>query len=426
MKTSDLSSLVATLDITRKVVLSMEINPRSTDPARAPRHAPQSVLITGATGFLGAYLLRELLDTCEAEMLCLVRAANHADGVQRLIANLRHYALWPTEQAKAEIYSARIVPLLGDLALPQLGLRDEDFAALAESADVIFHNGGQVDFIAPYENLEAANVFGTREVLRLACTDHVKPVHFVSSLGVYFNEDYFTSTVREDSAPPSGKSQQGGYNQSKWVAEQLCLVARERGLPVAIYRPARITGDSRTGIGNLGDFFSSWFKGCAQLGTLPYVAQDSFDMTPVDYVGRAIVAFALGAVESAADANGNFHFSNPVRLSIPAASAALEQRGIHLRKASYMEWRAALQNAAAQGLDNALASFATLYPEVQDSREPSFDCRATEQAAAAIGLHCPAGDSDLFMRYLDYMLARNFLPSQTQQETKQEAKQASA
>lgn len=390
------------VELKRKVVLSMEINPRSTNPAHAPRHAPQSVLLTGATGMLGAYLLHSLLDTCEAEILCLVRAAHYEDGMLRLIDSLRFFDLWPKDEARAQAYRARLVPLCGDLSQAQLGLSDEDFAALSESADAIFHSGSRFDAIASYESMATTNVFGTREVLRLACLGHVKPVHFVSTLSLYSNEAYFNSAVSEDSAAPSDQYQHNGYLQSKWVAEQLCLVARERGLPVAIYRAAQITGDSRTGMASMKNFFHAWLTGCVQLGMLPDIANDALDMVPVDYIARAIVAFALGA----ADANGNFHFSNSVRLSFTTASEIFATRGIHLRTVPYVEWRTSLQNAVAQGIENALASYAEHYPETADASAPSFDCKTTEQAAAAVGLHCPPGDATLLSRYIDELLTR--------------------
>ncbi|HEV8693705.1 MAG TPA: amino acid adenylation domain-containing protein, partial [Lysobacter sp.] len=309
---------VATLDLQAKVALPAEIDPRHAVFAAAPRANPNSVLITGATGFLGAYLVRELLDTTQAEILCLVRAEGEAEGLRRVRANLDTYGLWRNGDEQ------RLVPLPGDLSSPLLGLGSIGFDALAQRAEVIFHNGGQVNFLAPYEHLEAANVRGTCEVLRLATRTRIKPVHLVSTLGVYVTDRYLDGTVRESDPPPHADGQEGGYHHSKWVGEQLALLARERGLPVAIYRPARITGDSRTGISNVvDDYFNGWIKGCVQLGLAPHLPDDAFDMAPVDYVGRAIVRLALGA----GDANGNFHFFNPHRLPIPAVVAALREAG---------------------------------------------------------------------------------------------------
>ncbi|KQZ59169.1 MULTISPECIES: non-ribosomal peptide synthetase [unclassified Lysobacter] len=392
-------------DLHARAVLPDDIDPRGALPAVARTH-PNSVLVTGATGFLGAYLVRELLDSTDAELLCLVRADSDADGLRRVRSNLETYGLWRGEDEH------RLHPVLGDLAAPRLGLGEDAFDALARRAEAIFHNGGQVNFLAPYEHLEAANVGGTVEVLRLATRVRIKPVHLVSTLGVYLTERHLDRVVRESDPPPDAEGQYGGYNQSKWVGEQLALAARARGLPVAIYRPARITGDSRLGTSNLGDYFNAWIKGCVQLGYAPHLPDESFDMAPVDYVGRAIVRLALGA----GDANGQFHFFNPRRLPITEAVATLRDAGLAVEEIDYPSWRRALLAEAAVSRENALAPFAGLFPEQPDPREPRFDCSATAAAVATLGIVCPPADRVLFATYLDFLRSRGALPAAVEEE----------
>ncbi len=252
-------------------------------------------------------------------------------------------------------------------------------------------------------------------MLRLATTEHLKQVHVVSTLGVYVTEDYLDQTVTEATPAPAGSTQQGGYNQSKWVGEQMALKARERGVPVALYRPARITGDSRNGCSNLGDYFNSWVKGCMQLGMVPIVNKDgdeTFDMAPVDYVSSAIVRLALGA----GDENGNFHFLNPRRLPVAELVETLRARGFDFAEVDDPTWRSALQSAVAASRENALSTFAALFPEQPDGREPGFDCSATEQAVAACGVICPPADHALFDTYVGFMLSRGYLPIKPPEE----------
>ncbi|MEA2490646.1 MAG: hypothetical protein QOH21_2438, partial [Acidobacteriota bacterium] len=108
-----------------------------TDAARAAQRpageAPHAALLTGATGFLGAFLLDELLRATPATVYCLVRAKDPDDGLRRIRENLATYGL------TADL--TRIVPLLGDLALPHLGLDEAMLQYLAEALDVIYHNG---------------------------------------------------------------------------------------------------------------------------------------------------------------------------------------------------------------------------------------------------------------------------------------------
>ncbi|MBL8261084.1 MAG: amino acid adenylation domain-containing protein [Xanthomonadaceae bacterium] len=398
--------IVDALDLDARVVLPDAIDAARVAPPRAPRERPRSVLLTGATGFLGAYVLRDLIDFSEAEVVCLVRADTPEDGIRRIRRNLESYRLWRDGDER------RLVPVLGDLGSPRLGLDDAGFAALADRVDAIVHNGGQVNFIAPYETLEAANVGGTREVLVLATTGHLKPVQLVSTLGVYLTRRHVGVRVTEDHAPPDGAGQYSGYNQSKWVGEQLALVARDRGVPVAIHRPARITGDVVHGISNVGDYFNAWIRGCAQLGLAPYMPGDVFDMTPVDYVARTVVRVLLGA----GDANGNYHYFNPRTLPATDAVAAMRECIGGIDEVPYAQWRQALLDEVAAGADNALKPFAGLFPEESgEPREPGsgmpvFDCSATEAVAASFGAICPPADRALFERYLAFLQSSGALP----------------
>ena len=398
------------LDLHARATLPETVDAARVAPTPTPRHAPKSVLLTGATGFLGAYVLRDLIDLTAAEVVCLVRADTAEEGIRRIRKNLETYHLWRDGD------EARLVPLLGDLGSPRLGLDAAAFDALAHRVDAIVHNGGQVNFIAPYEHLEAANVGGTREVLVLATTGHLKPVQLVSTLGVYLTMAHVGKTVREDHAPPDAEGQYGGYNQSKWASEHLGLLARERGVPVAIHRPARITGDRVHGISNTGDYFNAWIRGCVQLGKAPNVEGDFFDMTPVDYVARAVVAVLLGA----GDASGNYHYFNARTLAVTEAVAAIRDAGLPIEHVPYDEWRSALMAAVAAEADNPLRPFAGLFPERAAPQEgaeqgepqemPRFDCSATEAAVAAMAGECPPADRALFDRYLRFLQQAGALP----------------
>lgn len=391
------------IDLASRVVLPEDIDGRRVAPVVAPRAAPRSVLLTGATGFLGAYVLRDLIDLTTAEIACLVRADNAQEGVQRIRSNLEQYGLWRDGD------EARLYPLIGDLSSPRLGLSESGFADAANRIDAIIHNGGMVNFLATYDRHEAANVGGTREVLRLATTSHLKPVQLVSTLGVYHTEGTAGQTVRESDPSPQAGDQHDGYNQSKWVSEQLGIVARSRGIPVAIHRPARVTGDARTGAGNPGDYFNSWLTGCIQLGLGPIWPDDSLDMTPVDYVARAIVQIMLGAGEPC----GNYHYFNPHTLPTHDAILAMQEAGFPVREVEYTQWRGALLTALSNGIGNALEPFAGLFPEQWPSNEnPTyFDCSATESTVAPLGTSCPPADRALLVRYLRFLQMRGFLPA---------------
>ncbi len=114
-------------------------------------------------------------------------------------------------------------------------------------------------------------------------------MHFVSTLSVFLPRSKSAAdVVREEDDPDDVGGLDDGYAQSKWVAERLVMAARARGLPVCIYRPARITGHSQTGLSHTSDFLCRFIKGCIQLGTMPDW-DIPMDMAPVDFVSKSIV-----------------------------------------------------------------------------------------------------------------------------------------
>ena len=241
----------------------------------------------GGNRLPGAYLLRELLEQTSAEVHCLVRARNAEEGRKRIADNLRQYELEVPHAAE------RIVPVCGELAERRLGLSAEQFDSLAATIDALFHNGAYVNFVYPYQILRAANVAGTVEILRLATQTRIKPLHFVSTVSVFDSPEYATAgTLDEDRPLTALDSLQGGYAQSKCVAERLVREAGRRGLPVAIYRPGRVTADAETGAESLTDYTTLLLRLCIEMKTA-LASDDRVDMTPVDYVARAVVGLAI-------------------------------------------------------------------------------------------------------------------------------------
>src|SRR5262249_42105198 len=158
---------------------------------------------------------------------------------------------------------------------------------LAADVDAIFHNGAQVHFLHPYAALKPANVLGTGEVLRLATTARLKPVQLVSTMSVLSGLAPGQPARGGDRNDRPG-TPENGYAQSKWVAERLAWAAAGRGVPVSVFRPGRIVWHSQTGALASDDLLSRAVRACVQLGAAP--ALDALlEMTPVDYVCRAVV-----------------------------------------------------------------------------------------------------------------------------------------
>ena len=402
-------------------VLDPALRPASPPAARGGE--PATVLLTGGSGFLGAYLLAELLRQTHATVICLVRAADPAKGLAKLSRELSAYGLWDAALA------ARIQPLIGDLAEPSLGLSEPAFAELAGAVDAIYHNGAGVNFLAPYAALAAANVRGTREILRLACTGAAKPLHYVSTVAVLDSAAHAgAGPIAEDDPLGDCRGLRGGYAQSKWVAEKLVAAARARGLPVAVYRPGTISGDSRSGAGNPKDFAISLVKSFVQLGAVMDM-QDEVNLAPVDFVGRAIVWLSRRP-ESIGE---TFHMINPRPLAGPDFVDWLLRFGYPLERLAPERWRAALIESFDAGNENALAPFMPLYKAAAGAAAaaaaiavdnqaparqsgalaPQYGCRRTTAALEAGGagdVRCPPVDDELLGTYFRHFIETRFLP----------------
>jgi thioester reductase-like protein len=310
--------------LNQEATLAPEIQPHPA-PFRL-NTKPEAIFLTGATGFVAAYLLAELLEQTDATIYTLVRAGDSRQGMDRIRRNLSYYLLWRSG------YERRIVPVLGDLKHPLLSLTPEAFASLARTVDVIYHVGSKLSYVAPYEYLSAANVGGTQETLRLAVQGKPKAYHFVSSLGIMMNYKALVGG-QEDDPLDVEKCPEVGYFQSKYVAERVVRIARSRGIPVTIHRIGLIVGDSRNGCSNEDDFVARILIGSIQAGFGPDI-YGTMDMTPVDYVARAIVYLtrqpdSLGKV---------FHLLNPRAITWGSIMDDVRNLGFPLEKLPFGAW----------------------------------------------------------------------------------------
>ncbi|MGO9928403.1 MAG: thioester reductase domain-containing protein [Mycobacterium sp.] len=275
-------------------IKQMRADARLPLPALPPaRPGVQSdILLTGATGFLGPFLLSSLLGQTSYAVHALVRATDAAHGLDRIIASLHQAHLW-SPALEAEV-RARVHVVCGDLAEPDLGIGKAAFQRIAESVDAIVHNGALVNYVRTYDALRATNVAGTRELLRLAMTTHRKTFHLVSSTFIY---GWSTKPVVGESDPNEEMfGLDFGYSQTKWVAEQLAFEAQRKGLDVRIYRPSLISPTS-AGFGSQDDILVRLAAFMIEHG-LAVNARNQLSLLPADLIADHIVAM-LGLPASA-------------------------------------------------------------------------------------------------------------------------------
>ncbi|MFL6124429.1 amino acid adenylation domain-containing protein [Actinophytocola sp.] len=389
-----------TVDMAAEAVLPTDITAEHAEPPSPAE--PRTILLTGATGFLGAFLLRELLDTTGAEVRCLVRADGEAAATARIRGNLETYGLWDESTAD------RVVAVPGDLAAPRLGLSAAAFARHSREVDVIYHNGAEVNAVAAYSTLKPANVLGTQEVLRLAGTTRVKPVHYVSTTGVLLAVDGNPPVLPEERWVVPGSLAANGYTATKWVAEELVRAAHGRGIPVAIYRPSRISGAATTGACSTSDGFWQLVRAMLVLGTAPELGPDAtVDLVPVDHVAGALAHLAARGIP---DGRAH-HLTNPVPVPFDDIVRQLRAAGHPLRPVSLAEWVAQVEDRSARDGDLLAAALVTaILPGLRAVGGLRFDQANTENGLAGTTIRCPRADRVLLGTYLGYFTATGFFP----------------
>jgi fatty acid CoA ligase FadD9 len=263
----------------------------------------RTVLLTGATGFLGRFLglewLQGLADS-GGTLVCLTRGADAAQARQRIEAALGSDAqLLDRFQTLAKDH---LEVVAGDIGEPYFGLDRATWRRLADSVDLVVHPAAHVNHVLPYRQLFAPNVVGTAEVIRLAITARLKPIHYVSTMGVsavahqLVDED--TDIRRSVPACTVDDGYANGYGISKWAGEVLMREAHDLcGLPVAVFRPGMILADSRyAGQLNVPDIFSRLLFSLVATGVAPRSfyrgdgARPHYEGLPVDFLADAIAA----------------------------------------------------------------------------------------------------------------------------------------
>ena len=402
-----------TLELDQEAVLDASIVAAlaAADSHGASWCAASTIFLTGATGFVGAFLLAELLNTTapEVQLHCLVRGSNEGSALDKLRRKLQQYGLWTPS------FASRIKPILGDLSQHRLGLSEPAFAQLAQTIDVIYHCGAMVDHVRGYQVLKPANVGGTQEVLRLACTHRIKPMHFISTLSVIYPPTYMAGgVVHEDSPAGPVASLPNGYMQSKCVAEHLVQQAGARGLPVVTYRLGAITGHSKTSVCNLGDFFYSALRSAVQLGFADDLDTDQ-TLVPVDHSARVVVALS-----KLPTARGQvFHINAPQTFMWLELVRLLGAHGYPIQVRSFSECMEILKDAARRTVDLPIIAFlpfllqkragCSSYVLEEYYANVRYDCSGTQRAMKENGIEPLPDPKDCIERYISYLCGHSLL-----------------
>lgn len=359
---------------------------------------PRGILLTGAGGFLGIYLLRELLKSTDAKIYCLIRKGGFESAAKRLIENIEHYGL----SQEVSLSNRRIVIIASDIGLDRFGIPEEQYNNMAENVDMIFHCGAQVNTMAAYTALRNSNVQGTIEIIKFATYKINKAIHYISTLSAAYMMDE-KHCFAEEFPDANPEQLSGGYAVSKWVSERLLTQLKSVNLPVCIYRSGYILGQSDTGITNTNDALLLLIKGCIQLGYAPSW-KEKITLLPVDFVSKAIVEIGLHAN----DESDVFHVDHHQGMLWTDLVAWLNDYGYKIKLCNHEKWLELLTTITDK---NALFPFLPHY--LAQKTEPHTPDTAMDKSLnnlKSLGIEYPKIDDALLRRYMNYLCGIGFMP----------------
>ncbi len=274
----------------------------------------KQVFITGATGLLGAYLLRDLISCLESssinQIVALVRGDTQQEAERKIIASLK--PVLPKDKLNSLPNFIKVIR--GDITKEYLGMSQTDYLNFAKNITTIYHSAALCDFKIPWEIIKIANLDGTRNVLEFArlCDSkkQFKGVHFVSTVAVGGNK----KGILYENQLDTGQGFHNTYEKSKFEAERLATEYRNQGIPINIYRPAIIVGDSSNGYTN--NFKMVYqplhFLSLEIFNEIPADGATEYSFCPVDCVSKAIVSLSLKDKTR----NMTFNIINPHKINL--------------------------------------------------------------------------------------------------------------
>ncbi|WWC89627.1 uncharacterized protein L201_004552 [Kwoniella dendrophila CBS 6074] len=288
----------------------------------------KTVLLTGATGSLGSFLVQELSQIGQIdEIICLVRAENDQVANQRVKGALKNRG-FPSQSSK------EIKCFAADLAKPNLGLSSPTYQSIVDKVDIVIHAAWPVHFTSSLVSFEDS-IKGTRQFIDLVSKTNSAKLYYCSSLASVLGQDS-PKVVEQPSNDPSTATPIG-YSQSKWVTEKICRLANETATlnnRIHILRVGQLCGDTQSGHWNEKEGWPLLIRTAQTSGTLPTL-QEKPSWLPVDLAARAITDISTA---EQGDPALIYHIVHPHNINWNIVLDGIEKAGISFKRVSALEW----------------------------------------------------------------------------------------
>ncbi|EFQ33799.1 male sterility protein [Colletotrichum graminicola M1.001] len=373
----------------------------------APR---SSIVVTGATGSLGAHIVTKLAaDPTIKTIYCFTRASSDAEAARRVKSSLIQRRLYHALTASSR---RKLVALATDLADPKLGLAEEAYARVKRDLRLVIHAAWPVNFNMRLSSFEKSSIAGVNHLIALckqagdAATVGSSPVsfNFCSSVSTVVRA---TTTPVPEAAPELEWAQGMGYAQSKVVAEHLCARAAKAGIRARVLRIGQVVADTRHGVWNATEAIPLMLQSAITIGALPRLRETPLWL-PVDTVAQGVVDISLS------DAGGVFaNVTNARTFSwtddlLPALRAA----GLEFDEVEPREWirrlRASNPDPVANPPIKLVDFFASKYDKDEFSPSKTYATDNARSLSPALA-QAPVLDQQLVDNFVGYFKANRWV-----------------
>jgi myxalamid-type nonribosomal peptide synthetase MxaA len=393
------------LDLSQEAILDEDIQGRGGELSEVP----QTLLLTGSTGFVGRFLLVQLLLETDAIVYCLVRAQTDEDAMNRLKQTLMRWDLWREE------FQQRIRAIPADLNRPCLGLDGAIFQQLCSEVDAIYHCATSMNHLETYAMAKPTNVAAVKEMLRLATLGRPKLFNYISTLSVFSQLGSRSARTINEATPIDDEKHSvfAGYSASKWVGEKLVTIGVARGISCNIFRLGLVWADTEQGRYDELQREYRLVKSCLLSGRGIEKYRYELPPTPVDYVARSVVFLATTNPHG----NGIFHITSSSQMDAGIFECCNSVAGVSLELMPFYEWIREIERLqqckslpVTPLIEFAFSMDRESFNEQQRAAEMArihIDSSRTHRELESAGIVAPALNCDLLKAHVESMLLRD-------------------
>ncbi|KAH7912004.1 L-aminoadipate-semialdehyde dehydrogenase [Hygrophoropsis aurantiaca] len=368
---------------------------------------PRIIVLTGATGSLGAYLLDEFLADPSVKLVyCLCRAKNDTDAEARVRESMKTRKL----ASRYTEANGRVISLASDISADKLGLKPERYDEIANRATLIVHNAWAVNFNLGISSFEI-HIRGAVNLINLAlASPHAHPADFyfassISAVASWPGPGPVPEAVTESPLVAQGI----GYAQSKWVTEKLCqLASQTTPIRAGILRIGQMVGDTSHGVWNETEAISLIFKCADTIGILPDL-EESLSWLPVDYAAKTILDVIR---QPSHDKCPVWHVLHPTFVKWTSVLSSLHQAGLQFKILSRLEWLKALNASTSDEVINPSRKLLTFYESKYGQAELlhryPLTTELTQKTSRSLR-EAPVADDELVGKWVDSWRRTGFL-----------------